>query len=83
MRSTIWMKRASLAIALFVAGAVAGDLAVRGSQSAPGSEVASAPVQVAHKRKVRTVHTKPSANSSAGAPAATAAPSSVVTSGAS
>jgi hypothetical protein len=82
VRST-WLKRASLAIALFAAGAVVGDFVVRGSKSQPVPEVASAPVQVIHKRKVRTVHVHPRASAATGtsgvAPAASASPASTAT----
>jgi hypothetical protein len=77
MRTATRLKAAAAAAGLFVAGAVAGGLALR-----PGSRVpvptASAPkVQVIHKRRVRTIHLKApqraSANAAA-APPATAAP---------
>jgi hypothetical protein len=81
MRSSQRLKRAALAIALFAAGAVAGDFAVRGSKSTPVPDVASAPVQVVHKRKVRTVHVHPRAASAGGqsavAPSTAAATTSV------
>jgi hypothetical protein len=81
MRSS-WLKRASLAIALFAAGAVVGDLAVRGSKSEPVPQVASAPVQVIHKRQVRTVRVHPrasSAQTSGVAPATSVVPASTPT----
>jgi hypothetical protein len=78
-----WVKRATLAIAVFVAGAVAGDFAVRGSKSEPVPQVASAPVQVVHKRKVRTVHVHPHAVAAAGISGATAAASAAPASSAS
>lgn len=71
MKSTLWLKRGALAIALFAAGAVAGDFAVRGSKGAAPAQVASAPVQVVHKRTVRTVHVHPHGGSAAGSSAAT------------
>jgi len=81
MRSTVWLKRASLATALFVAGAVAGDFAVRGSKSADLSQVTPRPATVVHKRTVRTVHLHPHAPGAGGSPSVptTAAPRSVPT----
>jgi hypothetical protein len=74
------LKRASLATALFVAGAVAGDFAVRGTNGTSAPAASSAPVEVIHKRKVRTVHLHPkTAAPAAVTPAAGAAPSAVAT----
>ena len=81
MRSTVWLKRVSLAVALFVAGVVAGDFAVRGSKTADPSQVAATATTVVHKRTVGTVHVHPQAPSASGSSSvpATAAPASAPT----
>src|SRR4051794_37564931 len=77
MRTTTRLKAALAATGLFVAGAVAGGLALRPGKSAPLSASAAPPVQVIHKRKVRTIHVKAPRSATAttqSAPPASAAP---------
>jgi hypothetical protein len=76
MRSSAGLKRAALAAALFVSGLVAGGLALR-STSNPIPAAQPAPIQVVHKRKVRTVHVRPAGSagsSSTNAPSTATAP---------
>jgi hypothetical protein len=70
MKSVAWLKRVSIGIALFAAGAAAGDFAVRGGKSAQVSQAAAPPVQVVHKRRVRTVHVHPQGGAMSATPAA-------------
>jgi|SRR5512132_1689886 hypothetical protein len=79
MRTTTRLKAAATATGLFVAGAVAGGLALRSGKPVPVSASSAPPVQVIHKRKVRTIHVKSPHPAAASAPAAPSASAAAVT----